>query len=102
ATHDATGEIETSHAAGRLGTFTIRVEVSDGRTTVTLRKAAATPPVPPDGPAPRATTESRAETAITSGAPVEHPPHPIERDEGLLGAVLDQAIARHASDILLS
>ena len=98
-TLDTMGEIESSHAAGPLGTFALRVRVTGGKTTVTLKKGGASPVPPgtaallsPDGRLPR----------TAAPAPPARLPDPVDRDEGVLGAVLDQAIARHASDVLLS
>ena len=76
----ASGQFDGSHVAGQLGTFALRMRVADGRTTVTLRKSGAGSAVVPTTPHEAAG----------------------DRDDGVVGAVLDQAIARRASDVLFS
>ena len=75
----ASGKLDGSHAAGSLGTFALRVRIADARTTVTLRRRTGDDPV--------VTTARQASD---------------DRDDGVGGAVLDHAMARHASDVLFS
>jgi len=75
----ASGKLDGSHAAGALGTFALRVRIADARTTVTLRRRTGDDPI--ETPARQASDD---------------------RDDGVVGAVLDQALARHASDVLFS
>jgi type II secretory ATPase GspE/PulE/Tfp pilus assembly ATPase PilB-like protein len=75
----ASGKLDGTHAAGALGTFSLRVRIADARTTVTLRKRTGDDPI--ETPARQASDD---------------------RDNGVVGAVLDQALARHASDVLFS
>ena len=75
----ALGKLDRSHAAGVLGTFALRVRTADARTTVTLRRRTGDDPI--EAPARQASDD---------------------RDDGVVGAVLDQAMARHASDVLFS
>jgi twitching motility protein PilT len=74
---EAAGRVETSHDAGALGTFALRVHVAAGKTTITLTKPDAGSAEPP-------------------------PRREAPASEGVLDAVLDQAMARRASDVLLS
>ena len=79
ATLATSGELDDSHDAGALGTFALHVRVADGRTTVTLRK-------------------SRGEAPLARGGVRDAD----DSDDGIVGTVLDRAIARHASDVLFS
>jgi twitching motility protein PilT len=78
---DTAGQVEFTHDAGRLGTFALAVRVAGDKTTVVLRRPRPAPAAGPATVAPAAGGDPAA---------------------GFLGAVLDQAIARHASDVLLS
>src|SRR5262245_58854491 len=91
------GEVETSHASGSRGTFHVRVRVAEGKTTVTLEKgdgagagAAGSAAAPNATPAPGGTPPPVGVMASPA-----HEPAP-------LAAALDRALARRASDVLLS
>ena len=78
------GHVETRHTSGNRGTFNVRVRVEDGTTTVTLEK----------GDARAAPEPSVAQPAVAT------PSH--EREPAPVGAALDDAMSRRASDVLLS
>ena len=75
------GAVEGVHDAGALGAFALRVQVAGDTTTVTLTRGGSAPPARV-GPAAAAV--------------------PAPSDDAALVAVLDQSIARRASDVLLS
>jgi twitching motility protein PilT len=90
------GEVEVIHDAGPLGTFALRVQVVGNKTTVTLRKVGGSTAAASPGAVATLPADSTAIRPPDSGDPGE------EVHDRLLGAVLDQAIRRHASDVLLS
>jgi twitching motility protein PilT len=75
----AAGQVETSHDAGARGTFALSVRVAAGKTTIVLTRPGA-----------------------ASAAPPPSAPDATDREQGALWGVLDRAIARRASDVLLS
>ena len=84
------GQVETSHTSGSRGTFNVRVRIADGRTTVTLEKGDGTRGA---GAAAAAAPSRAAPLGLTTSP--EHEPIPLT-------AALDRALARRASDVLLS
>jgi Tfp pilus assembly pilus retraction ATPase PilT len=73
------GKLDGSHAAGRSGPSRSACVSTDARTTVTLRRRTGDDPI--EAPARQASDD---------------------RHDRVVGAVLDQAMARHASDVLFS
>ena len=83
------GSVDATYRSDVHGSFVVRARASGGRITLTLVRDAATPADPP------------ARTAGASGAGAPAAPSGPATDTAL-GPVLDEAVARGASDVLLS
>ena len=110
-----TGTVESTYLSSGQGSFQLRARQGDGKVTVTLSKGGArpTPASPPSQPRGSVSTPLVAETlaprAERRREPDTTPPRPLmtagddpARLDPRLQALLDLAVARGASDLLLS
>ncbi len=105
ATLTSLGNVETSYRSEQQGSFVVRVRASGDQLTVSLTRGTARPstppaPRPPERPAPRpAETPAPVVEPVPEPAPVREP---ARASDPRLDALIEQAVARGASDLLLS